>query len=84
MVAAIDIYRAANVLAQQHGPEEAVLLAAKRCDALLELGCKSPPAHSHRDGRPTMAAEPERSVWYLESHRRRPNFDRTGSANREV
>jgi hypothetical protein len=38
MVAAIDIYRAANVLVQQYGPEEAVLLAAKRCDALLELG----------------------------------------------
>ncbi len=38
MVAAIDIYRAANVLVQQYGPEEAVLLAAKRCDALLEFG----------------------------------------------
>jgi hypothetical protein len=38
MVAAIDIYRTANILVQQYGPENAVRMAAKRCDALLELG----------------------------------------------
>jgi hypothetical protein len=34
----LDIFRTANILVQQYGPEEALLMAAKRCDALLELG----------------------------------------------
>jgi hypothetical protein len=35
---ALDIYRAANVLVQQYGAEDAALMAAKRIDALLALG----------------------------------------------
>jgi hypothetical protein len=35
---ALDIYRAANVLVQQHGAEDAALMAAMRIDALLALG----------------------------------------------
>ncbi len=38
MTSPLDIYRAANVLIQPYGPEDAPLLAARRCDALLELG----------------------------------------------
>jgi hypothetical protein len=38
MISALDLYRTANVLVQQYGPEEALLMAAKRCDALLESG----------------------------------------------
>jgi hypothetical protein len=34
----LDVYRSANILIQQHGPEDALLFAAKRADALLELG----------------------------------------------
>jgi hypothetical protein len=36
--AALDIYRAANVLVQQYGAEDAALMAAMRIDALLALG----------------------------------------------
>jgi hypothetical protein len=35
---ALDIYRAANVLVQQYGAEDAALMAAMRIDALLALG----------------------------------------------
>jgi hypothetical protein len=35
---ALDIYRAANVLVQQHGAEDAALMAATRIDAPLALG----------------------------------------------
>jgi hypothetical protein len=38
IVADLDLYRASNILIQQYGPEDAVLMAARRCDALLELG----------------------------------------------
>jgi hypothetical protein len=38
MPPALDIYRAANVLVQQYGAEDAALMAAKRVDALLALG----------------------------------------------
>jgi len=34
----LDIYRAANLLIQQYGANEAPLIAAKRADALLSLG----------------------------------------------
>jgi len=34
----IDIYRAANVLIRQYGAEDAVRMAVRRIDALLELG----------------------------------------------
>jgi hypothetical protein len=34
----LDIYRTANILIQQYGPADALLMAAKRADALLELG----------------------------------------------
>jgi hypothetical protein len=34
----LDRYRTASTLIQQYGPEEAVLMAAKRADALLALG----------------------------------------------
>jgi hypothetical protein len=38
MTPALDIYRAANVLVQRYGAEQAALMAAQRIDALLELG----------------------------------------------
>jgi hypothetical protein len=38
MAADLDIYRAANILVKEYGAEQAPLMAAKRCDALLELG----------------------------------------------
>jgi hypothetical protein len=38
MTADLDIYRAANILVKEYGAEQAPLMAAKRCDALLELG----------------------------------------------
>jgi hypothetical protein len=38
MTAELDIYRAAKVLVTEYGAEQAPLMAAKRCDALLELG----------------------------------------------
>jgi hypothetical protein len=38
MIDPLDIYRAAKVLIQQYGPEEAPMMAASRCDALLDLG----------------------------------------------
>jgi hypothetical protein len=38
VTAPLDIHRAAQVLIRQYGPDEARLLAARRCDALLELG----------------------------------------------
>jgi hypothetical protein len=34
----LDLYRSANVLIQRYGTEDALLMAAKRADALLELG----------------------------------------------
>jgi hypothetical protein len=34
----LDIYRAAQVLVKEYGPEQAPLMAAKRADALLDLG----------------------------------------------
>ena len=37
-VPTLNLYRTANVLVQQYGPEDALLIAAKRVDALLELG----------------------------------------------
>jgi hypothetical protein len=30
----VDLYRTANILVQQYGPEDALLMAAKRADAL--------------------------------------------------
>jgi hypothetical protein len=38
MTAPIDLYRTANILVQQYGPDDALLMAAKRADALLALG----------------------------------------------
>jgi hypothetical protein len=38
MTSSLDQYRAANLLLQQHGPDDAALIAAQRADALLELG----------------------------------------------
>jgi hypothetical protein len=38
VTSAVDIYRAANVLVMEYGPEQAPLMAAKCADALLELG----------------------------------------------
>jgi hypothetical protein len=38
MIANRDPYRTANVLVQQYGTEDALVMAAKRADALLELG----------------------------------------------
>ncbi len=38
MIAELDIYRAANILVKEYGAEQAPLMAAKRADALLELG----------------------------------------------
>ena len=34
----LDIYRAANILVKEYGVEQAPLMAAKRADAMLELG----------------------------------------------
>jgi hypothetical protein len=34
----LDIYRAANILVKEYGIEQAPLMAAKRADAMLELG----------------------------------------------
>ena len=36
--AELDIYRAANILVKEYGAEQAPLMAAKRADALLDLG----------------------------------------------
>jgi hypothetical protein len=38
MTAELDIYRAANILVKEYGAEQAPLMAAKRTDALLDLG----------------------------------------------
>jgi hypothetical protein len=38
MTAELDIYRTANILVKEYGVEQAPLMAAKRADALLELG----------------------------------------------
>jgi hypothetical protein len=38
MTAELDIYRAASILVKEYGAEQAPLMAAKRADALLELG----------------------------------------------
>jgi hypothetical protein len=38
MAAEIDIYRTANILVKEYGVEQAPLMAARRADALLELG----------------------------------------------
>jgi hypothetical protein len=38
MTAELDIYRTANILVKEYGAEAAPLMAAKRADALLELG----------------------------------------------
>jgi len=34
----LDIYRIANILVREYGPEQTPLMAAKRADAMLELG----------------------------------------------
>jgi hypothetical protein len=34
----LDIYRAANILMKEYGVEQAPLMAAKRAEAMLELG----------------------------------------------
>ena len=34
----LDIYRTANVLVKEYGAEQALLMAAKRADALLDFG----------------------------------------------
>jgi hypothetical protein len=34
----LDIYRAANILVKEYGIERAPLMAAKRADAMIELG----------------------------------------------
>jgi len=34
----LDLYRTANLLVHQYGTKDALLMAAKRADALLELG----------------------------------------------
>jgi hypothetical protein len=34
----LDIFRAANILVKEYGIEQAPLMAAKRADALLDLG----------------------------------------------
>jgi hypothetical protein len=34
----LDVYRAANILVKEYGAEEAPLMAAKRAEALLDLG----------------------------------------------
>jgi hypothetical protein len=33
----LDIYRVANILVREYGPEQAPLMAARRADTLLEL-----------------------------------------------
>jgi hypothetical protein len=38
MTAELDIYRAANILVKEYGAEQAPLMAARRADAMLELG----------------------------------------------
>jgi hypothetical protein len=38
MTSELDIYRTANILVKEYGLEQAPLMAAKRADALLELG----------------------------------------------
>jgi hypothetical protein len=38
MTSDLDVYRSANLLRQQYGADEAPLIAAKRADALLDLG----------------------------------------------
>lgn len=38
MTAPIDIWRTAHLLVQEYGAEEALTIAARRADALLELG----------------------------------------------
>jgi hypothetical protein len=38
MIADLDIYRAANILVKEYGVEQAPLMAAKRADAMLEVG----------------------------------------------
>ena len=38
MTAPLDIYRAANILVKEYGAEQAPLMAAKRADALLDIG----------------------------------------------
>ena len=38
MTAELDIYRAANILVKEYGAEQTPLMAAKRADALLDLG----------------------------------------------
>jgi hypothetical protein len=38
MTAKLDIYGAANILVKEYGAEQAPLMAAKRADALLDLG----------------------------------------------
>ncbi len=38
MTSELDIYRTANILVKEYGPEQAPLMAAKRADALLDLG----------------------------------------------
>jgi hypothetical protein len=35
MTSPLDLYRTANTLVRQYGTEDALLMAAKRCDALL-------------------------------------------------
>jgi hypothetical protein len=35
MTSPLDLYRTANAHVQQYGTEDALLVAAKRCDALL-------------------------------------------------
>jgi hypothetical protein len=38
VTSSLDFYRSANVVVQEHSPEDALLFAAKRADVLLELG----------------------------------------------
>lgn len=38
MISALDICRTANVLVKEYSVEQAPQMAAKRCDALLDLG----------------------------------------------
>jgi hypothetical protein len=38
MTASLDIYRTANVLVKEYGPEQAALMVARQSDALLSLG----------------------------------------------
>jgi hypothetical protein len=38
MTAELHIYRAANILVKEYGAEQAPLMAAKRADAMFELG----------------------------------------------